>query len=48
MVWKWSEIIECQLYPSYRGPITDNIGGIRFHNLRDGPETDRSLGEVLR
>ena len=34
--------------PYYRGPITDHFDGVRFHNLRDEPETDRSLGEVLR
>ena len=34
--------------PYYHGPITDHFDGVRFHNLRDEPETDRSLGEVLR
>lgn len=34
--------------PYYHGPITDHFDGVRFHNLRDEPETDRSLGQVLR
>lgn len=34
--------------PYYSGPVTDHFDGIRFHNLRDEPETDRSFGEVMR
>jgi len=34
--------------PYYTGPVTDHFDGLRFHNLRDEPETDRSFGEILR
>ncbi|WP_264606100.1 MBL fold metallo-hydrolase [Sphingobium sp. B11D3D] len=32
----------------YNGPVTDHFDGLRFHNLRDEPETDRSLRDVMR
>ncbi|MXO66213.1 MBL fold metallo-hydrolase [Altericroceibacterium endophyticum] len=34
--------------PYYSGPITDHFDGIRFHNLREEPETDRSFRDVMR
>jgi len=34
--------------PYYSGPVTDHFDGVRFHNLRDEPETDRSFGEIVR
>jgi L-ascorbate metabolism protein UlaG (beta-lactamase superfamily) len=34
--------------PYYQGPVTDHFDGVRFHNLHGEPETDRSLGEVLK
>jgi len=34
--------------PYYSGPVTDHFDGVRFHNLRDEPETDRSFGEFVR
>lgn len=32
----------------YSGPETDHFDGVRFHNLRGEPETDRSFGEIMR
>lgn len=34
--------------PYYSGPVTDHFDGIRFHNLSDEPETDRSFADIMR
>jgi len=34
--------------PYYTGPISDHFDGLRFRNVAGEPETDRSLGDVLR
>ncbi len=34
--------------PYYHGPVSDHFDGLRFRNLAGEPETDRSLGDVLR
>jgi len=34
--------------PYYTGPVSDHFDGLRFRNVVGEPETDRSLGEVLR
>src|SRR3954470_17358218 len=34
--------------PYYTGPVSDHFDGLRFRNVAGEPETDRSLGEVLR
>lgn len=34
--------------PYYKGPVSDHFDGTRFRNPAGEPETDRSLGEVLR
>ncbi|RZF64934.1 hypothetical protein EWE75_08730 [Sphingomonas populi] len=34
--------------PYYTGPVSDHFDGLRFRNVAGEPETDRSLGDVLR
>ncbi|NOW49016.1 L-ascorbate metabolism protein UlaG (beta-lactamase superfamily) [Novosphingobium sp. SG751A] len=34
--------------PYYNGPVSDHFDGLRFLNPAGEPETDRSLGDVLR